>query len=380
MTDNIGLPEDICAHLGDEYDRYMGAIIPPLFQNTLFTRKTMDHGYRYSRIANPTTDILEEKLAALEHAEAARVFASGMGAISATLVSLLRAGDHAIVLKCCYNPVCRLFMEVLGRYGVTVTFVEYCSTEELSEVLRPETRVIYFETPASNIFRVVDIRAVTAFAQAHGLVTVMDNTCATPLYQNPIDLGVDFVVHSATKYLGGHSDLTAGVVMGRKEPLEAMMEGERGLFGAAIDPFAAWLLIRSLRTFEIRMKRHSENAMAVAEFLKKSDRVKKLFYPGLESDEGHALAATQMKGFSGTMSFVLDVNEERAMRFVKKLPIFQEGPSWGGFESIVNTPGIYANPTVREFECIPEGLIRISVGLESQESLLDALDQGLKAL
>ena len=168
--------------------------------------------------------------------------------------------------------------------------------------------------------------------------------------------------------------------MGRKEPLEAMMEGERGLFGAAIDPFAAWLLIRSLRTFEIRMKRHSENAMAVAEFLKKSDRVKKLFYPGLESDEGHALAATQMKGFSGTMSFVLDVNEERAMRFVKKLPIFQEGPSWGGFESIVNTPGIYANPTVREFECIPEGLIRISVGLESQESLLDALDQGLKAL
>ena len=168
MTNNIGLPEDICAHLGDEYDRYMGAIVPPLFQNTLFTRKTMDHGYRYSRIANPTTDILEEKLAALEHAEAARMFASGMGAISATLVSLLRAGDHAIVLKCCYNPVCRLFMEVLARYGVTVSFVEHCSTEELVEALRPETRVIYFETPASNIFRIVDIRAVTALVKAHG--------------------------------------------------------------------------------------------------------------------------------------------------------------------------------------------------------------------
>lgn len=374
------LPEDICAHLGDDYDQFMGAIVPPLFQNTLFTRKTQNHGYRYSRITNPTTDILHEKMAALEHAEAALAFSSGMGAISATLVSLLKAGDHAIVLQCAYNPVCRFFTETLSRFGVTVTFIQHGTVEELQEALRPETKLIYFETPSSNIFRIVDIRAITAFARAHGLTTVVDNTCATPLYQNPIDLGVDFVVHSATKYLGGHSDVTAGVVMGPKAHLDAMLEGERGLFGAAIDPFAAWLLIRSLRTFEVRMRRHSENAMAVARLLESSGKVKKVYYPGLESHEGHELARTQMSGFSGTMSFVLDVDDERAMRFAKELPIFQEGPSWGGFESVLNTPGLFANDAVREFECVPKGLIRISVGLESQESLLEAFDSSLKKL
>ena len=373
-------PSDICMHLGDDYDRYLGAIVPPLFQNTLFTRKTQNHGYRYSRINNPTVDILEAKLAALEHAEAARVFSSGMGAISATLVSLLKAGDHAVVLRCCYNPVCRFFTDVLSRFGVSVTFIEHGTPEEWERAIRPETKLFYFESPASNIFRILDIRAVTALAKAHGITTAIDNTWATPLYQNPIDLGVDYVQHSATKYLGGHSDVTAGVVMGPKAPLDAMLEGERGLFGASLDPFAAWLLIRSLRTLEVRMQRHSENAAAVAELLSRSGKVKRVFYPGLPAHEGYETARKQMRGFSGLMSFVLDVDDERAMAFAKGLPFFQEGPSWGGFESVLNTPGIHADPAVRAFECIPEGLIRISVGLESRESLLDAFEQSLKKL
>ena len=367
-------PSDICMHLGDDYDRYLGAIVPPLFQNTLFTRKTQNHGYRYSRIGNPTVDILEAKLAALEHAEAARVFSSGMGAISATLVSLLKAGDHAVVL------LCRFFTDVLSRFGVSVTFIEHGAPEEWERAIRPETKLFYFESPASNIFRILDIRAVTALAKAHGITTAIDNTWATPLYQNPIDLGVDYVLHSATKYLGGHSDVTAGVVMGPKAPLDAMLEGERGLFGALLDPFAAWLLIRSLRTLEVRMQRHSENAAAVAELLSRSGKVKRVFYPGLPTHEGYETARKQMRGFSGLMSFVLDVDDDRAMAFAKGLPFFQEGPSWGGFESVLNTPGIHADPAVRAFECIPQGLIRISVGLESRESLLDAFEQSLKKL
>ena len=373
-------PSDICMHLGDDYDRYLGAIVPPIFQNTLFTRKTQNHGYRYSRINNPTIDILETKLAALEHAEAARVFSSGMGAISATLVSLLKAGDHAVVLRCSYNPVCRFFTDVLSHFGVSVTFIEHGTQEEWEHAIRPETKLFYFESPSSNIFRILDIRAVTTLAKANGITTAIDNTWATPLYQNPIDLGVDYVLHSATKYLGGHSDVIAGVVMGPKAQLDAMLEGERGLFGASLDPFAAWLLIRSLRTLEVRMMRHSENAAAVAEMLSKSEKVKQVFYPGLPTHEGYEIARKQMRGFSGLMSFVLDVDDERAMAFAKGLPFIQEGPSWGGFESVLNTPGIHANPTVREFECIPEGLIRISVGLESKESLLDAFERSLKKL
>lgn len=373
-------PEDICTHLGDDYDRFDGAIVPPIYLNTLFTRKNVDHGYRYSRIRNPTVEILEEKMAALEHAEAARVFSSGMGAISATVVSQMSAGDHAVVLRCSYHPVCRLFSEALARYGVEVTYIEHGTAEEWESARTPRTKLFYFETPASNIFRIIDIRAVTRIARKHGIVTVMDNTWATPLYQNAIDLGVDFVVHSATKYLGGHSDIIAGVVMGRKEPLDAMLEGERGLFGASLDPFAAWLLIRSLRTLNVRMERHSKNAMAVARLLKSSDRVRKVHYPGLPSDEGYELACRQMSGFSGLMSFELDADNDRAAHFIKDLDLVQEGPSWGGFESVANTPGIQADTKLREFECIPDGLIRVSVGLENCDTLLEAFDKALKKL
>jgi cystathionine beta-lyase/cystathionine gamma-synthase len=373
-------PEDICAHLGDDYDRYLGAIVPPIFQNSLFTRKRESFGYSYSRINNPTIEILEKKLAALEHAQAARVFSSGMAAITATLTSLLKAGDHAVVLRCAYYPVCRFFLDELEKFGIQVDFVEHGTPEEFEAAIRPNTTLFYLESPSSNIFRIQDLRAIAAVAKRHEIVTVIDNTWATPLYQNPLDLGIDYVVHSATKYLGGHSDIIMGAVMGSQAHMDQIRNGERAFWGSIPDPFSAWLLTRSLRTLEIRMRRHSENANAVAHFLEKDSRVKKVYYPGLTSHEGHETALSQMRGFSGLMSFILDADEERSMRFVKNLKGFEEGPSWGGFESVMNTPGLNSDPKVREFECIPQGLIRISVGLESQDLLLSALEKALKEL
>ena len=211
-------PADICAHLGDDYDRYLGAIVPPLFQNTLFTRKHEEHGYSYSRINNPTIEILGKKLAALEHAPAARVFASGMAAITATLSSLLHSGGHVLALRSAYHPVIGFLDTEMKKYGVEVTYLERFTPEEIERSLRPNTRVFYLESPSSNIFRVLPLREIAAQAHACGAVTVIDNTWATPLYQKPLELGIDYSIHSATKYLGGHSDVLGGVVLLSGEP------------------------------------------------------------------------------------------------------------------------------------------------------------------
>ncbi len=224
-------PSDICAHLGDEYDRYLGAIVPPLFQNSLFTRKRQNHGYAYSRVTNPTIEILEEKLAALEHAQAARVFSSGMGAITATISSLLQSGDHVISLRSAYYPVTEFLQNEMSKFGVESDFLENFSREELEKAVKPNTKLIYFESPSSNIFKILPIQEIVAFAKERGIATAMDNTWATPLYQNPLDLGVDYTIHSATKYLGGHSDVIAGVVAGSKEKMDALRVNERALGG-----------------------------------------------------------------------------------------------------------------------------------------------------
>lgn len=373
-------PADICAHLGDDYDRYLGAIVPPLFQNTLFTRKREAHGYSYSRINNPTIEILEKKLAALEHAPAARVFSSGMAAITATLSSLLQAGDHALVLRSAYYPVIGFLDTEMKKYGVEVTYLERFTPEEIERNLRPNTKLFYLESPSSNIFRVLPLRDIAACAHACKAVTVIDNTWATPLYQKPLDLGIDYSIHSATKYLGGHSDVMGGVVLGSEERMEALRNGQRASWGACMDPFAAWLLIRSLRTLEVRMERHSASADKVAYFLESHPRVKKVYYPGLAEDEGHAEAEKQMTGYSGLMSFVPDGDYEAIQKMIKTLDVFEEGPSWGGFESVVNTPGLGSNLRQLEFQGIPRGLVRISVGLEDADTLMADLGQALDAM
>ena len=373
-------PADICTHLGDDYDRYLGAIVPPMFQNSLFTRKHESHGYSYSRINNPTIEILEKKLAALEHAPAARVFASGMAAITATLSSLLQAGDHVLALRSAYYPVSVFLNTEMKKYGVEATYLEHFTPEEIEKNLRPNTKVFYLESPSSNIFRVLPLREIAEYAHACGAAAVIDNTWSTPLYQKPLELGFDYSIHSATKYLGGHSDVLGGVVLGGAEQMESLRNNQRSCWGACMDPFSAWLLIRSLRTLELRMARHSESAGRVARFLEQHPRVRRVFYPGLESDEGHAQAEAQMTGYSGLMSFVPDADNDAILSMVKSLDVFEEGPSWGGFESVVNTPGLNPDPEMLRFECIPQGLVRISVGLEDAGTLIEDLDRALSAM
>ena len=369
---------DICAHLGDDYDRFHGSIIPPIYQNTVFTRKRTNHGYSYSRMNNPTTEILEKKLAALEKTEAARVFSSGMGAITATLTSLLKSGDHVVAISSAYYPTVMFLRDKMARFGVVTDFVKEGTLEEIEAAVRPETAMIYLESPSSIIYKVQDLRAISAFASKRGITTVIDNTWATPFYQNPVTLGIDYVIHSLTKYIGGHGDVCAGVVAGSGDNIKKIREND--FSGAALDPFAAWLLIRSLRTLELRMIKHGENAKKVAEFLANNKKVKRVFWPGLPSDPGHVLAVSQMNGFSGLMSFVLDTDNKKAYEFVKNLEVFEEGPSWGGFESLVNALGMTEDEDYLKFTTIPKGLIRISVGLENVETILNDLEQSLSKL
>jgi cystathionine beta-lyase/cystathionine gamma-synthase len=245
-------PADICAHLGDDYDRYLGAIVPPLFQNTLFTRKHEEHGYSYSRINNPTIEILEKKLAALEHAPAARVFASGMAAITAHIVLTAALGRPCAGSAQRLPSRHRLFGyrdEKVWRGG---NLLERFTPEEIERSLRPNTRVFYLESPSSNIFRVLPLREIAAQAHACGAVTVIDNTWATPLYQKPLELGIDYSIHFRDQISRGHSDVLGGVVLGSEERMDGLRGGQRASWGACMDPFAAWLLIRSLRTLGVR--------------------------------------------------------------------------------------------------------------------------------
>lgn len=378
MKDEIRY-EDICMHSGEDYDAYFGAITPPLFQNTLFTRKRADSGYRYTRVTNPTIDILETKLAQLEGAEAARVFASGMAAITAILSSQLKAGDHVIVLRTSYNTVYKFLTQELGRFGVEADLADDFSEEELDRLVKPNTKVFYLESPSSNIFKILDLRRIAAYAKARGIRTIIDNTWATPLYQNPLSMGIDYVLHSASKYLGGHSDVIAGVVMGDKATMDRLREHERMTWGACIDPFAAWLLLRSLRTLDVRLERHSRNAMQIAEFLEQHEKVKKVYYPGLKSHENYELGQSQMRGCTGLMSLVLDTDIEHTKKFINELKLFEIGPSWGGYESILNTPG-FAGPEDLALQGLVPGLVRIHIGLENPDSLQEDLEQALKSI
>jgi len=369
---------DICAHLGDDYDFFRGAVVPPIYQNTTFTRKNSDHGYSYTRVKNPTTEVLEKKLAALECAEAARAYSSGMAAITSLLFSILKKGDHVVTLGSVYQPVVHFLQNEMPKFGVETDFINDGTPEEFEAAARPETRLFYLESPSSNVFKIQDLKKIAEIASRRGILTAIDNTWATPYFQNPLKLGIDYVIHSATKYLGGHSDICAGAVAGSAEKINALFES--GMYSAVPDPFASWLLIRSLRTLELRMIRHGENARRVAEFLSGHGRVKKVLWPGLKTHEGHETAVSQMSGFSGLMGLVLDTDYRNTSKFIKNLDIFEEGPSWGGFESLINSPGVTDNEEYLNFTTIPQGLLRISVGLEDVDSILEDLDQSLKKL
>lgn len=376
-------PEDICAHVGDDYAKFGGAIVPPIYQNSLFVQPTDVNGvtnteYAYTRVSNPTIDVAERKVAALEGADGALCFSSGMGAISSAIMHFVKAGCHVVLVGTAYGPTKNFICNYLGqKFGVTTTLVMGSSVEEIEQAIRPETTLIYLESPSSGVFIMQDLDAVARIAKAHGVGTCIDNTYATPLHQQPLRHGIDIVVHTASKYMGGHSDIVAGALAARREIIESIQHNERELLGNNMDPHQAWLMIRGIRTMPVRLRQHGASGRKVAAYLEKHPKVKKVFYPGSETYDQKELFDQYLTGTNGLMSFVLDGSEEQVMKFVNSLHCFQRGVSWGGFESLVVPLG-WSEEAAKYG--MPKNLVRIHVGLEDADTLIADLDQALAKL
>jgi cystathionine gamma-lyase len=400
--------ETICAHWGEDPTQYRGAVIPPIYQNSLFTFPTCEardgswsqsvarrevapgeegwgqdvaysECYDYTRVANPTTDIAEAKIAALEHGEKARCFGSGMGAISSAIMACVQTGSHVIAPETAYGPTRQFLADYLPRFDVRVTFVDGSDPQDFADALRPDTALLWLESPSSLVMKQQDMAAVASLAKARGVTTVCDNSWASPCFQNPLDMGVDLVVHSATKYLGGHSDIVAGVAVGSAERIRALTLREGCLFGAVLDPFASWLLLRGLRTLPLRMERHHQNAARIAAALSEHPAVAQVYYPGLPFDPQPELTRRQLRGTSGLMSLQLrQSGREAAYRFVDALRYFGIGCSWGGFESLAN-PLTVPGHVLGAQDDAPHWIIRLHIGLESADDLWDDLDAALIA-
>jgi len=378
----------ICGRLGEDEPWVMGAVHPPVYENSLFTFRTAgdlaeaikdeDERYVYWRGTNPTVDLVQRKLAALERAERAKCFGSGMGAIAATISSLVSAGDHVLVLGAVYGPTTQ-FLRYLEKFGVTHDHVG--DPEMLDSAITSTTRVLYFESPSYMRYDVVDIAEVAAWARSRGLVSVMDNTWSTPIFQKPLTLGVDLVVHSLSKYIGGHGDLVGGVVAGPSRLIRPLALTEYQLYGAAMSPHDAAKVVKGLRTLPVRMAAHQERGLAVAGFLAGRPGVRAVHHPGLPGHPGHAVARRQMTGFSSVFSIELDTDDRAEVAaFLDRLRHFRIGVSWGGYESLVNAPALTTEESVRATMGIPVGLVRLSVGLESAETLIGDLTLALKAI
>lgn len=371
---------NICLHYGDDYDRFHGAIVPPIFQTTLFTNKTKDHGYIYTRSSNPTIEIAEQKIAALEEGEAAICLSSGMAAISAAILHALSKDDHVICVSSVYPRTRALLNEYMNRFGISVTYISKGTVEQFEAAIQFNTKLIYLESPSSLIFSMQDLTEIAKLAQQHGIITAIDNTWSTPLFQNPLKHGIDLVIHSATKYLGGHSDILGGIIVGKKSRIDLIRVREREMLGAIMDPHQAWLLIRSLRTLPVRMKQHQENALIMANFLEGHPKVTRVLYPGLKSHPDYELGKKQLSGYSGVMSFIVDRTYDQINTMLRSLQLYEMGPSWGGFESLIS--GIPIQELFSEATGLPvgTGLIRMSVGLEDIQTLMDDLDVGLRQI
>lgn len=337
----------------------------------------------YGRYGNPTQHVAEKKLAALEGAEAGILFSSGMAAVTTTLLAMLRSGQHAVVMDDCYRKTAQFCKMVLKKFDIETTFVHAGDYAELEGAIRENTRLIVSESPTNPHLNVVDLDAIVALAKKHRLKVVIDSTFATPLNQRPLEFGVDVVIHSATKYLGGHNDLMAGVVLGA-EPLVSAIRDYRGILGGVLDPHCAYLLIRGLKTFPLRMARQNQTALRMAQYLEQHARVRTVYYPGLTSHPHHEIARSQMTGFGGVVSFDLDADLDGTMRFLDALRVPCIGASLGGVESIVSHPSTISYYELAREDRIAIGiadeLVRYSVGIEDAEDLIADLDRALAAI
>lgn len=380
-------------HGGHEREAF-GALVTPLYQSATFVFESAQQGgerfaghepgYIYTRLGNPTTAELERKMAILEGAEAAAATASGMGAVSAALLANLQMGDHLVASNAVYGCTFALMTSQFARFGIEVSLVDFSSVKEIEAAIKSNTKVIFCETPVNPHLQVFDLAAIANIAKRHQLVSIVDNTFMTPLLQRPLDFGIDLVIHSATKYLNGHGDVIAGIVCGSEEQLHRVKYEILKDIGAVISPHDAWLILRGLKTLDVRLQRHCDSAQRVAEFLAQHPSVTRVYYPGLKSHQGHQFMGKQMKRAGGVIAFELAANLEQAMAFVGYLELFSIAVSLGDAESLIQHPASMTHspytPEARAEAGIGDNLLRISVGLEDCDDIIADLSQALGRL
>tara|TARA_B100000085_G_scaffold159092_1_gene144616 strand:- start:189 stop:1355 length:1167 start_codon:yes stop_codon:yes gene_type:complete len=372
-------------HAGQEPDPTTGAIMTPIYTSSTYVQESpgVHKGYDYSRSINPTRKALEACIADLEGSNFGYAFASGMSA-SATVLEILSSGDHVIAMDDLYGGTYRLFENVRKRSaGLDFTFCDLSDVKALEASLKPNTKMIWIETPTNPLLKIADLKAIASFAKHNNLIAVCDNTFCSPFVQNPLEFGFDIVVHSATKYLNGHSDLIGGVVVcsDDKTELAEQLLYLQNAVGSIMNPFDSFLLLRSLKTLPVRMERHCSNAIQIANFLESHNSIQRVIYPGLESHPQHEIAKEQMNGFGGMISVEIKGGLEGAKKFLERTEIFSLAESLGGVESLIEHPAIMTHasipPEVREEIGISDGLVRLSVGIEAIEDLTDDLEKAL---
>ncbi|PHI11350.1 methionine gamma-lyase [Fusobacterium polymorphum] len=382
-------------HAGTLKNLY-GTLAMPIYQTSTFIFDSAEQGgrrfaleeagYIYTRLGNPTTTVLENKIAALEEGEAAVATSSGMGAISSTLWTVLKAGDHVVTDKTLYGCTFALMCHGLTRFGIEVTFVDTSNLDEVKNAMKENTRVIYLETPANPNLKIVDLEVLSKLAHTNpNTLVIVDNTFATPYMQKPLKLGADIVVHSVTKYINGHGDVIAGLVITNKELADQIrFVGLKDMTGAVLGPQDAYYIIRGMKTFEIRMERHCKNAKKVVEFLNKHPKIERVYYPGLETHPGHEIAKKQMKDFGAMISFELKGGFEAGKTLLNNLKLCSLAVSLGDTETLIQHPASMTHSPYtkeeREAAGITDGLVRLSVGLENVEDIIADLEQGLEKI
>ena len=383
-------PETAAVRGAADLEKKNGPVATPIYQTSTFEVTDNDEQQRvtetdryYTRWGNPTITVAERTVAELEGTDAARTFASGMGAITTTIMALLKAGDHIVAQREVYGGVAKFLAEWLPRMGIETTFVDTNNFEQHTRAIRPNTKLLYLESPTNPALRVVDLKKAVALAKQHGLISMVDSTFGTPINQRPAEYGIDLVMHSGTKYLSGHADLTCGVVSA-PEALITPIDDARKTLGNCMDPHAAWLLIRGLKTLAVRVTRQNENALRVAEFLERHAKVRRVYHPFLKSHPQHAIACEQMSGGGGMVTFEIEGTGEDARRVSEAMRLFTLATSLGGVESLVSIPVLTSHAMIsaelRQEMGVTEQMVRLSVGIENADDLIADLEQALEAV
>lgn len=374
-------------HVGEKPDFREGAtgdVVVPIHLSTTFARKKVEEptaGYEYTRSLNPTRKALEDKLATLENAQYALAFSSGLAAETSVILALLKAGDHIIASDDLYGGTKRLFNRIFSEYNIEASYVDTVDPENVEKGIQPNTRIIWLESPTNPLLKLSDISAIAKIAKKNNSILVVDNTFLSPYFQAPLDLGADIVLHSSTKYIGGHSDVLGGSVMLSDTDLYQKLQYHQNAVGAVLSPFDSYLTIRGIKTLGLRMQRHEVNALLIGEFLEKHPNVTKVIYPGLKSHPQHELAKRQTSGSGGIISFEIKGSINDAKHFLESLKLFALAESLGGVESLIELPSLMTHASVakeeREKIGITDTLIRLSVGIENTKDLISDLDKAL---